>query len=691
MEIDQSALVGDIISLTTTIVETEMADEHLSNNNQLVEINLLVCRHILNSLGIEYFNQDNDDLFGMDILYQQGFSGLGGTPQYNGVISGIKWQVKGNNPGIRGYGFQYDDRYQLTDAKYAKQGMPHIWNQELDWFSEKAIEYDANGNITHLERYGVISEQNGQYAYDLMDNLTYQYYDDGNQLKVVQDAFPDPSFIGNDFRDNTSTGSNEYTYDANGNMITDANKGIAVTYNHLNLPVIVDFGNNKKIQYLYTAAGTKIKKSIITGTTTVTQHYAGNIVYNGNQLEYILSSEGRIRKEDNQFKYEYFIKDHLGNVRIIFSKGANGLAQILQEDHYYPFGLTFMGALNYNYGTQENKLLYQGKELQDEHNLQWHDFGARMYDAQLGRWHSPDPMLQYSSPYLAMGNSPTNGTDPRGMWFDRIKGHSSTGFALYQYMSYMRNKGYMWDGKINQWYELPTFIDGTGAQGGYDIADEQERHLREQAVLSYFTEHWGWQGYAPELLKQKTPGATLFSVIQKWIAGLFKTNEEAENTGMSLLEDDGSGSSAAPWLGPAGDEEPKTFPAFSILWDNYPHDVNGEHQHPSSDSYAYNQCAIRVGYCLILSDIDMSNYDTGPLTSEGYPRGAKSLADWLWKEFGSPTIVSQSTFESDYWDQTGIIYIAPPQGGVGHIDLFNEGTTGSGYYLGSEIWFWHIN
>jgi hypothetical protein len=86
----------------------------------------------------------------------------------------------------------------------------------------------------------------------------------------------------------------------------------------------------------------------------------------------------------------------------------------------------------------------------------------------------------------------------------------------------------------------------------------------------------------------------------------------------------------------------------------------------------------------------MKNYDTGPLTSEGYPRGAKSLADWLWKVFGKPSIVSQTSFEEKYWNKTGIIYIVPPSGFAPHIDLFNQGTTGSGYYLGTEIWFWKI-
>jgi hypothetical protein len=136
------------------------------------------------------------------------------------------------------------------------------------------------------------------------------------------------------------------------------------------------------------------------------------------------------------------------------------------------------------------------------------------------------------------------------------------------------------------------------------------------------------------------------------------------------------------------DEEEREFPPFSELWENYPHDINGVHQHPSTDPYQ-NQCAIRLGSCLQKSGMDMSNYKS-PVTTEGYPRGSKSLADWLWKNYGRPEIVSQSVFQNKYWNKTGIIYIAPPAGALGHIDLFNRGNTGSGYYLGTKIWFWNI-
>ena len=137
----------------------------------------------------------------------------------------------------------------------------------------------------------------------------------------------------------------------------------------------------------------------------------------------------------------------------------------------------------------------------------------------------------------------------------------------------------------------------------------------------------------------------------------------------------------------------KKFPKFKIIKDNYPKDnPDGSHAHPSKDGYK-NQCAIRVGYALKKSGVDISSYDPTNQTSEGYPRWSKGLAMWLRSNYGEPIITTQEHFDL-YLKKgaQGLIYQAPPKGStVGHIDMiYGGGKTGSGYYSASEVWYWPI-
>jgi RHS repeat-associated protein len=132
-----------------------------------------------------------------------------------------------------------------------------------------------------------------------------------------------------------------------------------------------------------------------------------------------MTDEGRLVPNGSNYDSEYFINDHLGNTRVVV-KDSNGTAEVQQESHYYPFGMTMEG-MSYQNPLQEavNKYLYNGKELQDDLGLDWYDYGARFYDAQLARFHVVDRFAEKMtniSPYNYAANNP--------LFYNEINGDS---------------------------------------------------------------------------------------------------------------------------------------------------------------------------------------------------------------------------------------------------------------------------
>lgn len=83
-----------------------------------------------------------------------------------------------------------------------------------------------------------------------------------------------------------------------------------------------------------------------------------------------------------------------------------------------PFGMRLAG-LSTNSGN-DNKHLYNGKELEDDFNLNWYYYGARYYDPQLGRWLQVDPANEFHSAYVYCHNNPVNFVEPDGTQFYKI-------------------------------------------------------------------------------------------------------------------------------------------------------------------------------------------------------------------------------------------------------------------------------
>ncbi|QMU66542.1 MAG: hypothetical protein GKR88_21120 [Flavobacteriaceae bacterium] len=143
-------------------------------------------------------------------------------------------------------------------------------------------------------------------------------------------------------------------------------------------------------------------------------------------LQFFNQPEGYVKNEDGKFGYVYQYKDHLGNVRLSYTdtddSGDISQDEIVEESSYYPFGLRHRGYNNVvssNGNSVANKYGFGGKELNEELGLEWHDFGARNYDASLGRWMNLDPLaegMRRFSPYNYAWDNPIIFTDPDGMW-----------------------------------------------------------------------------------------------------------------------------------------------------------------------------------------------------------------------------------------------------------------------------------
>ena len=206
---------------------------------------------------------------------------------------------------------------------------------------------------------------------------------DGNQLNRVDDAVTGSAYNGSfEFKDAVKQ-ANEYAYDANGNLTKDLNKGISnIQYNSLNLPSKVTFADGSTIEYTYAADGTKLRtKHVINGTTTTTD-YCGNVIYENGVQKLLLTEAGYVTLADS--KYHYYLQDHQGNNRVVIDQ--NGTVE--ETNHYYPFGGVFASTSS----VQPYK--YNGKELDTKKGLNWYDYGARHYDAALGRFATVDPMAE---------------------------------------------------------------------------------------------------------------------------------------------------------------------------------------------------------------------------------------------------------------------------------------------------------
>jgi RHS repeat-associated protein len=293
--------------------------------------------------------------FGFELGYDKQTNEAGqnyAQSQYNGNITGMIWKSMGD--GVRRmYDFDYDAANRLLKADFKQQNPGgSTWDNTLVNYNIKMGDgsqvnvndaYDYNGNIKRMQQWGLklnVSEK--------IDDLGYTYIAGSNKLLKVMDGVTTDNKLG-DFKDGSNGTGDDYAYDNNGNLTTDNNKAISnIVYNYLNLTQTITVTGKGTITYTYDATGSKLQKTTTeTGATvdgfttniTTTTTYIGGSVYESktysnaslsgknqaDKLQFMGMEEGRIRFIPQEgsipasFQYDYMLKDHLGNVRMVLT------------------------------------------------------------------------------------------------------------------------------------------------------------------------------------------------------------------------------------------------------------------------------------------------------------------------------------------------------------------------------------
>ncbi len=411
---------------------------------------------------------DTNDLFGMQLDYHNADynrtvsniqSTTYGSDQWNGNLKGLRWNNGTGGASQKVYAYQYNRDDWMTTADYGSfdpnnnasaptnypdtgtynsgsgtivreatnsitlgvnfhaqagsnytakivstNGFEDVGTGDYD---VTGIEYDPNGNITKLKR-----NKNNSSGQNGMDDLSYVYKANSNQLLRVDDAFGDAAQA-DDIDDQTG---NNYVYNTIGQLVTNTEEGVDYSYNASGLVTEVQKNNQPLVKFFYNDRNHRVKKeSYSNGSLQKTDYYVRdlsgntiNIVSSGNH--YPVYGNGRVgiyTRTGNSTMYE--LTDHLGNVRAVFQKNGSGTTNEGHTD-YYPFGMTMPGFSSIDPNTY--RYAFQGQEKDPETGKE--AFELRLWDARIGRWLTTDPSGQYASPYLGMGNNPINRIDPDG-------------------------------------------------------------------------------------------------------------------------------------------------------------------------------------------------------------------------------------------------------------------------------------
>ncbi len=343
----------------------------------------------------------------------------------------------------------------------------------------EGLTYYPNGNIEYqyLKNTGIPNSQDlmFNYIYDGLNRLIttknfgsnyewYTYDPDGNFITKTRSGkhMIYTPFPGTDRLQKVDIGGvdKNYQYDSRGNVISDGLRQISsISYDRRNLPLSMTTTNGANFKYKYDDNGNRLLKQANGVKEFYLRDHTGKelAVYDLNTLRIKMANlygNGLLGKAnvtwdsvltpDNEGGYyyaisrtderHYYIKDHLGNIRIVLDKDG----EVVSAQDYYPFG-EIISSRSYVTGASTNdKYKFTEKERDTETNYDY--FGARYYDSELGRWLQVDPLADKYlgwSPYNYTMNDPLGYIDPNGkeIWIVGERDEEGDAKSKYQYMN----------------------------------------------------------------------------------------------------------------------------------------------------------------------------------------------------------------------------------------------------------------
>lgn len=308
------------------------------------------------------------------------------TYDYNGKIAQLSNTLKWNNLPINA-SFTYDKNARLVSANY---GPANPWSIGLTDY----IRYDEDGNIQNLQ---------------LGTNKPYRFlYNQGtNQMQTLQGF--QPNYV--------------YTYNGNGSVTSVPYGVTGIQYDPVTWLTTSAAYNGNTVSYQYNGQNQRVLKKVLnTYNHQYQQMYlhglndyplmelykdtAGNVT----SVFYIYGPKGLITMQQGQQRL-FVLKDHLSSTRVIIDTANNVKAYF----NYSTLGNIMESSIDSTIAGFHINYLFTGQEIENELGGMY-NYQARLYDPGTGRFYSPDPLMQYASPYEYAKNNPINYIDPTGDW-----------------------------------------------------------------------------------------------------------------------------------------------------------------------------------------------------------------------------------------------------------------------------------